>query len=261
MNRGPFVVKNVFGMVEYGHAMAELMELYEANKFESRLDDADVGIQNHPKWVREMPTLIQDRMINVLKDSGIASAFGFSAEQALKDSVSKSFVLLYEPQQINKSLQNLDFSLHKDVADGANEGRHILSVVLTFRSADCIGGALGFSNRKDGEVYRTEELTTFLPKDNSIYCLNGDFVSHCAYGITSGIRFAAVLFIATNQSELEVFSLWNSVEPPQEVCLNCFSILNTRKQFIDHIRYICPGCRICCKTSYSLKKHVCNRSK
>jgi hypothetical protein len=134
-------------------------------------------------------------------------------------------------------------------------------VVLTFRSDDCIGGALSVSNRKDGEVYRTEELTEFLPKDNSMYCLNGDFVSHCAYGIKRGIRFAAVIFIATHQSYLEVVSLWNSVKPPQEVCTNCFYILNTRKQLIDHVRYICSDCHVCCKTAYSFKKHVCNESK
>jgi hypothetical protein len=158
------------------------------NKFVSQQDDADVDISNHhTKWTNNIPEMIQDKMINVLKGSDIASAFGFLvAEQALEDSVSKSFfVLLYEPLQTNRPLQNLNFSLHKDVADGENEGRHILSVVLTFRSDDdcIIGGALGVSNRKDGEVYRTEELTEFLPKDSSMYYLNGDFASHCAYAI------------------------------------------------------------------------------
>ena len=88
-----------------------------------------------------------------------------------------------------------------------------------------------------------------------MYCLNGDFVSHCAYGITS--RFAAVMFIATPQSFMEVFYLWNPIKPPQKVCRNCLSISNTRKQLVDHIRYICSDCSVCCKSAYSFKKHVC----
>jgi hypothetical protein len=47
-------------------------------------------------------------------------------------------------------------------------------------------------------------MTAFNPKNNSIYCFNGDYVSHMVHGVDFGCRFAVVLFINTPQTDLDV---------------------------------------------------------
>jgi hypothetical protein len=263
MNRRPITIENVLELEEYTSIYLELEGIRASNQFVTRPDVDDEGIDTHPLWTESLPSAIQEKMIAVLKFHKIDEMFGFDDNQPLilSSHISKSFVLVYLPTQRDRSTGALTFSLHKDVAGGENDGKHILSVVYTMKSSDCIGGALGVSHRPDGEAFRTSDMTTISTKDNSLYCFNGSYAAHCAYGISRGVRFAVVLFIVTPQTTRDVVALWNSVEPPQEICLNCYRVLNTRKQFIDHIRYICPKCKICCNTSYSSKKHVCNRSK
>jgi hypothetical protein len=125
------------------------------------------------------------------------------------------------------------------------------------KSPDCIGGAIGISNRSDGNVSNTSEMTNYTPKDNSIYCFNGNFIAHCAYGIGSGIRYAVVLFIVTTQTTMDVVALWNSVQPSQQICPNCYRVLNIIKQFKEHLKFICSLCGLCCNSVGSFKKHVC----
>jgi hypothetical protein len=132
-----------------------------------------------------------------------------------------------------------------------------MSVVYTIKSEDCIGGALGVSNRPDGDIFYTRDMTTYTPADNSIYCINGSFSAHCAYGILRGVRFAVVLFIPTPQSMIDVVSLWNSVLLPQQICTNCYRVLPSLRKFNEHFKFICKDCGECCNTLYSLKKHVC----
>jgi hypothetical protein len=146
-----------------------------------------------------MPARNSKKIMDVIISRGIDRIFGFNEHQPLReDDLSKSYVLVYLPTQQHQPLKKqLTFSLHKDVADGVNAGNHILSVVFTMKSPDCIGGAIGISNRGDGNVSHTSEMTNYTPKDNSLYCFNGSYAAHCAYGIRRGVRFAVVLFIVT----------------------------------------------------------------
>jgi hypothetical protein len=207
--------------------------------------------------VKSFPAAIQEKMIAVLKANKIDQLFGFNENQPLIPSshIRKAFVLIYLPTKRDRSTGELSFSLHKDVAEGDNDGNHKLSVVYAMKSEDCIG----VSHRAGGEVCRTSDMTAITTKDNSLYYFNGCYAAHCAYGIRRGVWFAVFLFIVTPQSIINVVSLWNSILPPQEICLNCYRILNTKKQLIEHLKLICNICRKCCNTVYSYQKHQCNQ--
>jgi hypothetical protein len=92
---------------------------------------------------------------DVLKVTKTDQLFGFHEDQELIPS--KSFVLVYSPTK--RDCRQLTFSLHKDVACGENVRKHIMSVVYTIKSEDCIGGALGVSNRPDGDIFHTRDMT------------------------------------------------------------------------------------------------------
>ncbi len=254
MNRGFFEIKNVFGDDEYTEISRLLEEKIQVGQFIERPHHQDQDIEKHPLWMDSFPVSIQDKLVNYMNTTFIPSTYKFENAEQLQNSLSASFVMFYNQSNSNK----MALSFHQDVS--LLPDKHILSVVYTMKSRDCIGGTLEFSNRNDGKVTNTRDSSKYEPADNSIYCFNGDFVTHCAFGVKRGRRFAVVMFFNTPQTTYDVVHLWNRLDIYTEyrICENCRHILHTKKQLKDHQRCICKLCNTCYNSQSSFRKHQCN---
>jgi hypothetical protein len=255
IERGPFILNNVFGCYDYDKIKRDLLRNEEKGYFVERSHEEDSGIAEHPKWQPKLKVEIQEKIVKYLETTNIPAKYGFTDGTDLKDSLSRSFVLMYRPQRSGS--KKLAMSLHRDISMIPNV--HTLSVVYTIKSPDCIGGTMEYSTRHDGTVLYSRDMAKLDSNDNSIYCFNGDFVAHCAYGVDAGVRFSVVMFFNTSQRKADVVSLWNRLDlyPAYKLCSNCYRIFHDKKKYKDHLNSICSVCNTCCNSRSSLLKHNC----
>lgn len=254
VNRGLFECRDVLGTNEYKVMKDYMEELRENGQFLERPHGEDDGIVDHPEWVEHFDHKIQDQLHDYINTTDIPMLFGFQDNSIPIDHLSTSFLLRYRRRRENaKRRLRCRFSVHKD--QSKLDGVHVLSVIFTIKDQSCIGGVLEYANTPDGNVAETKNMLAFLPRDNSIYCLNGDFVAHCAYDVTGGERFAVVLFYNTPQSKVDVVALWNPKLPKEYICRTCYHAYKTPKQFQAHRHRLCRYCGEYVASIAKLLKH------
>lgn len=251
--RGLFECIDVFEQNEYNQIKKMMEEIKAKGDFLEKPHEEDDGIEEHPEWVEHFDVSIQNMIHNFVSSTDIPNLYGFGKDFSL-DKLSSSFVLRYRHSDKSNRLKPT-LSLHKDISQ--IEGIHTLSVVFTIKTDECIGGALGYANTNDGNVNHTRDIAKFVPRDNSIYCINGDFVAHCAYGVDSGERFSIVLFYDTPQTKVDVVSLWNPQFRKEFVCPVCYHGYFSRKQLTAHKRghVVCSDCCVCFSSKAKLRTH------
>jgi hypothetical protein len=201
--KGLFKCEQVFDQTKYEFIYGNLQGNVENGEFSTRRHVHDQGFENHPLWLEKFDFSIEKDILNHVNSTDIPRLFGFENTIPVSD-VSASFVLLYT--QNESKCNQVALKPHQDVSLLPN--KHILSVVYTIKSIGCVGGSLAYSHKWNGEQQYLRDLTSFNPKNNSIYCFNGDYVSHMVYGVDVGCRFAVVLFINSPQTDLDVAMLW-----------------------------------------------------
>lgn len=224
-NSGLYYCLDVFEPTKYDHIRHILQEIVANNAFEVLQHPDDYGFEHHPLWLPTFDHHIQSDILGFVNSTIVPNLFRF-AGQISEDDVSASFVMFYSPT--TTSMEEA-LSTHKD--QPMIPGRHVLSVIYTIKE-NCKGGALAYSNKWNGEQNHSRDLTNFTPPTNSIYCFNGDYVSHKVFGIDSGVRFAVVLFINTPQTDLDVAMLWQSDKAM--FCPRCFKGFTTEKGKATH---------------------------
>lgn len=254
VNRGLFECRDVLGPNEYKFVKDYMEELRENGQFLKKPHKEDDGIDEHPEWVEHFDHKIQDRLHDYVNSTDIPRLFGFAENTIPNDQLATSFLLRYRRSEkaIDKRLQRR-FSIHKD--ESKLDGVHILSVIFTIKDEGCIGGVLEYANTPDGNQNDTRDMITFTPRDNSIYCLNGDFVAHGAYDVDCGERFAVVLFYNTKQTTVDVVALWNPTIAKDCICSVCYHVYNSRKQLQAHKHVPCCHCGQYVSSIAKLKTH------
>jgi len=253
VNKGLFECQNVLGSVECDRVKKILEQKEKKGEFTEKPHEEDDGIDEHPLWLERFPPSIQAKIHKYINLTDIPSLFGFEDNKLSLDQLTASFVLIYRRSE-KSNRKKLSLSLHNDKP--LQKDRHVLSVVYTIKSDDCVGGTVEYANKNDGTAKESKNLTKYQPKHNSIYCMNGDFVSHCTYGVDSGVRFSVVLFYNTPQLKIDVVALWTQF-PKEFICVNCYHGFRERKLYKDHLNGICHNCNACCMRRRNLIKHVC----
>lgn len=229
--KGIFGAQNVFDSVVYEEIKGSLLSGKE-NKYVTRPHSEDHGLDCHPLWCPRFSPSIQQRIHDFINTTDIPKIFGFDGPLSL-DNLSASFIMKYTPEQASSHRTALSF--HNDVSRKGKEN-HIMSVVYTIKSDDCVGGAIKYSNRFDGAQFHSRDVCDFVPKDNSIYVMNGDFAAHCAMGISRGYRYSVVLFYDTPQTLVDVVSLWNMDHQKDLICDLCCRCMSEKKYLQRHLR-------------------------
>ncbi len=233
IEKGFFSYENVFELSKHDDICMKLEECVRNGEFTARAHVDDHGIERHPLWLPRFDPLIEQDLLRSINHSNIPKYFGFN-KSIPHSSLSASFVLYYSKQDHFTSSKKVALSPHQDISLIPN--MHILSVVYTIKSLDCIGGSLAYSNKWDGSQKYSRDMTTFDAKDNSIYCFNGDYVSHVAYGVEKGYRFAIVMFFNTQQTDMDVSVLWNYPNEDRDTfCTKCYKGFSSVRHKDDHM--------------------------
>jgi len=108
--------------------------------------------------------------------------------------VLRYFILEYKNENNDPNF-NAGLNYHLDSDDNSKE--HVLSCVFTFRSDDCLGGGLNYSNEDSGgsNAIDSQKYEKYNPPDNSMYFLYGSYVKHSVNNVLSGKRYAVVFFL------------------------------------------------------------------
>lgn len=229
-HKGIFCVQNVFEPITYDEIKGSVTSAGE-NNYKRRAHIEDQGLDHHPPWAPLSPYILQ-RIHDYINTTDIAQIFGYQGPVSL-DCLSASFILKYTPDQTGSHRTALSF--HNDISRKGKD-YHIMSIVYTIKSEDCIGGAVMYSRREDGTQQFTDDVLPFIPNDNSIYVMNGDFAAHCAMGISRGYRYSVVLFYETPQTFVDVVSLWNDDYRKDLICVLCGRCMSEKKYLRRHLR-------------------------
>ena len=232
LHRGLFAQNNVFDSLFVKQMITKMME--DEHLFSVKPHPSD-DIEVHPAWMPRFSVEFQEALHNKINVPEIQQAFGFDGNIE-KENLKTSFVVRYEGSKnlsTRKNLLKMMFSTHKDTPAN-NSGGHVMSVIYTFTSDDFLGGTIQFSNRDDGEQQYTTDLFAYNPPHNSIYIFNGSHVSHNGLGVTTGRRWALVMFYETKQTLAEVVQLWSVSKLPVKICEECGKYFTNMETYIRH---------------------------
>lgn len=229
-DKGLFYRENVFDSKDYEKIIRMVKENEKKGKFEVRQHAEDNGIEFHPLWFPNFPFTVQKLLHDFVNSTELPILYGFNEIVPL-EAMSASFILKYSSD--DAKLHQTAFSYHRD--ESLKENVHIMSVIFTIRSPDCLGGTLKVSRRDDGLVVDSADVVNFVPQNNSIYALNGNYVGHCAMGINQGEKYSIVMFYETSQRKIDVVMLWNN-KPLELICNVCYCCFDCTKSVRDHRR-------------------------
>ena len=107
------------------------------------------------------------------------------------------------------------------------------------RTADCLGGAIQFSDLDDGSVDVKEHggrkwmdhVMSFQPLHSSIYVFPGSLVQHRPMNVTQGTRYSVVAFYRVTSSYIQFLSVWAG---KQYYCHDCQRFYTNKRAFQVH---------------------------
>jgi len=111
----------------------------------------------------------------------------------------------------------------------------VFTVVYTLRSAVSVGGNLIVSKRDDGDVKYGTHKTIYKTQHNTMYALFGSHVKHTTQPVTTGHRYAFVLFYSSQATLEDVVVNWID-KPTPFVCLHCCRCYANRRNLLKHNR-------------------------
>ena len=167
--------------------------------------------------------------------------------------------------------------------NGGENNQNILSCIFTFKSPDCSGGELNYSNEECGGSYviDSQKYEKYFPPDNSFYFFYGSYVKHSVSNVQIGIRYAVVFFLESIKSIEYIRLHWSKTIQFDkqgeiiknvfccEICdksydnKNCMEVHASKNKHIiqKQIQYRCNECLKFYGSRKSLTNHINKKHK